>query len=139
MAFLEKSELKTRSHIEVINAITRDDDSIVEIIISESISFMKGYLTARYDADAIFNQTGGSRDQVVLKMLKAIVVYEIYSAHNPLMMTDVVKDNQAQAIAWLKAVQKGQINPDLPTVMVGGENPKSPMLYGGNPKRGNHY
>lgn len=139
MAFLIKDELKTKSHIEIIDAITRDDDAIVDMIISESISFMKGYLTARFDADAVFNRTGGQRDQVVLKILKAIVIYEIYSSHNPRMMSEVVKANHEQAIAWLKEVRKGNINPDLPTLSVEGENPKSSIIYGSNPRRGSQY
>ncbi len=139
MAFLTKDELKTKSHIEIIDAITRDDDTIVDMIISESISFMKGYLTARYDADAVFSKTGSLRDQVVLKILKAIVIYEIYSSHNPRMMSEVVKANHEQAIAWLKEVRKGNINPDLPTLSVEGENPKSSITFGSNPRRGSQY
>jgi uncharacterized protein DUF1320 len=139
MAFLTKEELKTKSHIEIIDAITRGDDAIVEMIISESITFMKGYLTARYDVNAVFAASGNNRDQVVLKMLKAIVIYEIYSSHNPQMMTQVVKDNNDRAIKWLEKVQKASINPSLP-IAVNEDNEKvSYVKHGSNTKRGNHY
>lgn len=137
MAYLTESELITRSHQEVITAITEGDDTIVPIIIDECIAQMKGYLTARYDTEAIFQKTGNDRDKVVVKMLKNLVIYEIYALHNPAMMTDVVKDNHGYAIEWLKGVQAQKINPALP--VADEANPITYMVGGGNTKRGNHY
>lgn len=139
MAFLTKEELKTRSHIEIIDTITRGDEAIIDMIISESITFMKGYLIARYDTTSVFAATGDNRDQVVLKMLKAIVIYEIYSSHNPQMMTQVVQDNNDRAIKWLEQVRKANINPNLPTATNEDNQEVSYIKYGSNTKRGNHY
>ena len=138
MAFLVKSELKTKSHIEIIDAITEGDDTIVDMIISESISFMKGYLTSRYDVTKIFSASGTNRDLVALKMLKALVIYEVYSSHNPRMMPQTVEDENKRAIAWLKAVQKGEINPALP-LLSDDSSTAGYVKYGSNPKRENHY
>lgn len=139
MAFLTEAELKTKSHIEIIEAITENDDTIVPIIISECITHMKGYLSNRFDVDAIFVSPGetDTRDPVVLKMCKNLVIYEIYSLHNPQMMTKVVKDNHDLAIKWLESVQAQKINPDLP--QVDSSNPVTYMESGGNSRRVSHY
>lgn len=141
MAFLTKEELTTRAHMEIINAITRDNDSIVDSIIGECISYMKGYLASRYDVDKAFAATGVARDLVLLRMLKALVIYEVYCLANPNMVTQTVKDNNEQAVTWLKGVQKSDINPDLPMPPVSsdGDNPKCPIQYGGNTRRRNRY
>jgi hypothetical protein len=137
MAFLTEAELKTRAHLEIITAITRDDSTIVPIIISESISLMKGYLSSRYDVGTIFQATGVDRDEVVLKMLKDIVLYAIYSLGNPQMMTKIVKDNFEAAMDWLKGVQSQKINPDLP--VMDASNPVTYVRAGSNPRRKSHY
>jgi len=125
--------------MEIIEAITEGDDTIVPIIISECITQMKGYLSSRYDADAIFASPGetDTRDPVVLKMLKNLVIYEIYSLHNPQMMTKIVDDNHKLAIEWLKNVQAQKINPDLP--LVDSSNPITYIQGGGNPRRVSHF
>lgn len=136
MAFLTQAELKTAQHAEIITAITNSDTTIVPIIIDESIAFMKGYLNARFDVDAEFAKINAFRNLVLLKILKAIVIYEIYSLHNPRMMTEVIQNNHTRAIDWLKAVQKEQINPDLakPT-----DTDYHYIRFGSNTKRSNQY
>jgi hypothetical protein len=139
--FLTKDELKTRSNIELIDAITRNDGTIIEIIISESIALMKGYLSARFDVAVIFAgftpPDPDNRDPVVLKILKDIVIYEVYSSHNPNIMSKVVNDNMERAINWLKEVQACNINPDLPKH----PDPQTInyIISGSNTKRSLHY
>lgn len=138
MAFLTEAELiSTRSHQEIIDAITEGDATIVATIISEQIGYMKGYLRSRFDAEAIFSQTGTGRDSVVLMILKNLVIYEVYSKHNPQMMTDLVERNHTLAVDWLKSVQAQQINPDLPVT-----DSSDPITYiegGGNTRRSSYY
>ena len=138
MAFLEKEELKTKSHLEMINAITRNDDTIIEMIISESISYMIGFLSSRYLTNEIFNKTGAARDLTVLKILKSIVIYEIYASHNPALITQHMKDANDRANDWLKQVRASKINPDLPKPIEEDSN-KTYIQYGSSERRNNHY
>lgn len=137
MAFLTEAELKTKQHAEIITAITRADTTIVPIIIDETIALMKGYLNARYDVAVEFAKEGTERNLVLLKVLKAIVVYEIYSLHNPMMMTEVQKDNNSRALKWLSEVQKMKINPDL--AIPDPDEEVQYVKYGSNKKRENHF
>lgn len=136
MSFITKAELKTRTHTEIIDAITRSDDTIIDMIIDENISYMKSFLRARFDVETVFAATGANRNQVLVKVLKDLVVFEIYSSHNPVQVTEVLKDCRSRAEAWLKAVQREEINPDLPAAV---SSSNKYIQYGSNTKRGNIY
>jgi len=107
MAFLTKDELRTVSTTELIDKLTASDDTIVDTIIEESISLMKGYLSKYYNVEAIFSATGNNRHRTVLKKLKDIVIFEIYERHTR-------EHNQAarrrfeEAMLWLENLNKGE-------------------------------
>lgn len=113
MSFLVKDELKTATTLEIVDLITRSDDSIVADIISESIDLMRGYLHELFDTDAIFSAEDGARSLTVLKHLKSIVVYEIYKRRSRV-INESVKDGYNEAMRWLEKIGDGKIKPDLP-------------------------
>ena len=105
--FLEKSELKTVGQIPIIDKIINMDDSIVDDIIVESISLMKGYLSRFYDAETIFAQEGELRHKSILKRLKDIVIYEIYERHTREQNLVAMRRYQ-EAMAWLEKLNSGE-------------------------------
>lgn len=107
MAFLTKEELKTVSTTELIDKLTAQDDTIVDTIIAESISLMKGYLSKYYDVNAIFAATGNQRHQTVLKKLKDIVIFEIYERHTR-ELNHAAKRRFDEAMLWLENLNKGE-------------------------------
>lgn len=113
MAFLNKDELKTVATEEVVNLITNKDDKIVIEIIEESIDLMKSYMYKYYDVKIIFDAIDNKRSKVVLKYLKDIVIYEIYTrrTHN---INEVAKIRYDEAILWLEKISNGKITPNLP-------------------------
>lgn len=115
--FLEKAELKTVGLDEIINRIINNDDSIVTDIIAESIDVMKGYLFQYFDTDAIFNATDEERSLTVLKHLKGIVIFEIYTRRTK-QMNEVAKLRYDEAMLWLEKVSTAKIKPDLPVKKV---------------------
>lgn len=129
--FLEKSELNTISTDEIINRIINNDDAIVTEIIAESIDVMKGYLFANYDTVAIFSTTSGNRSKTVLKHLKSIVRYELYSRRSKI-MNEVAKLAYDEAILWLEKIASGKIKPDLPIKTIdtdGDGTPDTPSTF----------
>lgn len=107
MAFLTKEELKTVSTTELIDKLTAQDDTIVQTIIAESISLMKGYLSKYYDVNAIFNAEGNQRHPTVLKKLKDIVIFEIYERHTR-ELNQAAKRRFDEAMLWLENLNKGE-------------------------------
>jgi phage gp36-like protein len=136
--FLEKSELKTVGVDEIINRIINNDDTIVEDIIAESIDVMSGYLFQYFDTEAIFNATNNDRNLTVLKHLKGIVLFEIYTRRTKA-LNDVAKLRYDEAMLWLEKVSKGTIKPNLPPKLVdtdgdGTPDSQSPFMKLGSRK-----
>lgn len=129
--FLEKAELKTVGVDEIINRIINDDDTIVVDIIAESIDTMKGYLFQYFDTDAIFNASGENRNLTVVKHLKGIVLFEIYTRRTK-QLNEVAKLRYDEAMLWLEKVSTGKIKPDLPPKLLdtnGDGTPDSPSTF----------
>jgi phage gp36-like protein len=136
--FLEKSELKTVGVDEIINRIINNDDTIVEDIIAESIDVMSGYLFQYFDTEAIFNATNSDRNLTVLKHLKGIVLFEIYTRRTKT-LNDVAKLRYDEAMLWLEKVSKGTIKPNLPPKLIdtdgnGTPDSQSPFMKLGSRK-----
>jgi phage gp36-like protein len=115
--FLEKSELKTVGLEEIINKIVNSDDSIIEDIIAESIDVMSGYLFQYFDTKAIFEASGGDRNLTIVKHLKGIVIFEIYTRRTK-QLNEVAKLRYDEAMLWLEKVSKGTIKPNLPPKLI---------------------
>lgn len=129
--FLEKTELKTVGVEEIINKIINNDDAIVEEIIEESIDVMKGYLFQYFDTDAIFNAVDQDRNLTVIKHLKGIVIFEIYTRRTKA-LNEVAKLRYDESMLWLEKVSTGKIKPDLPPKKIdtdGDGNPDSPSTF----------
>lgn len=109
MAFLTKLELKTVGSISVIDKLTGPDYELVDDIIAESISLMKGYLSRHYDIDAIFAAEGSARHQTVVKRLKDIVIYEVYERHTR-EQNAVAARRYNEAMKWLEALNSGEFS-----------------------------
>jgi hypothetical protein len=140
--FLEKSELKTVTDLQVVNIITDLDDTIVTEIIDESIDKMKGYLSRFYDIDAIFNATGEARKKSVVKRLKDIVIYEIYERYTR-DTNAVAARRYAETIDWLEKSYTGELGdrtlPPRPETTEGDTGTSGDTRFGGNKKFSSAY
>ena len=110
--FINPEDYDASIHREILGSLTRDDESIVEICEDRAIAEMRGYLSARYDVDAIFSAEGDARNQLVLMMAIDIAVYHIFSIHNPQKMSQIRKDRYERAVEWLKQVAAFKITID---------------------------
>lgn len=137
-AFIDKKDYDATVHTEIIDSLTRKDDTIVEICEDRSIDQMKSYLSGRYDTDAIFKARGNDRLPLVLMMCLDISVYHIYCVGNPQKLSQMRKDRYDRAIEWLKGVQKGQITISGAPLKEDSSNASEYQMKS-NPKRRNHF
>lgn len=129
--FLEKSELKTVGLEEIINKIINSDDEIVDEIITECIDMMSGYLFQYFDIKEIFAAIGDDRSKTLLRHLKGIVIFDIYTRRNKA-INEVTKLRYDEAMLWLEKVSTGKIRPDLPPKKIdtdGDGNPDKPATF----------
>lgn len=142
MAYLTIQELNTHLHDELVETITRGDATIAEAAIDAAIAEAKGYLT-RFDCARIFSASGSKRNQLLLIFVKDIAIWHLINLCNAGTDLQFRKDRYERAVDWLKAVQRGDVSPDLPDRETeedaGGNPPIGPIAYGSNPKRRQHY
>ena len=137
--FINSEDYDASIHREILDSLTRNDDAIIEICEDRAIAEMRGYLSARYDVDAIFSAEGDARNQLVLMMAIDIAVYHIFSIHNPQKMSQIRKDRYERAVEWLKQVAAFKITIDgAPKLPEDIQKQNSPWLMSSNPKRTNH-
>jgi len=139
MAYLSIEEIKGYLHEENVDAITRNDDTVVQAAIDSGISEAKGYLKA-YDVDAIFNATGAARNALLLTFVKDLSAWHIMKLSNAGVHYEYRKQVYERAIQWLKDVQKGNIMPDLPALANDeGEPLTNGIKFGSNDKKSNRF
>lgn len=138
-AFIDIEDYDASIHREILDALTRSDESIVEICEDRAIAEMRGYLGVRYDTDTLFAATGNMRNQLVLMMAIDIAVYHLFCIHNPQKLSQVRKDRYERAVEWLKQVATFKISVDgAPKLLEEERKQESPWSMTSNPKRATH-
>ncbi len=138
--FVQLSDYDATIHREILDALTRTDEAVVEICEDRAIAEMRGYLAKRYDCDAIFSAEGDNRLQLVLMMVIDIAVYHIFCIHNPQKLSQLRKDRYERAVEWMKAVANGEISIEgAPLLSDEVRAAKAPFRFKSNRKRANHY
>lgn len=136
--FVNIEDYDASVHREILDALVRDDESLVEICEDRAIAEMRCYLSKRYDCDAIFSATGDDRHQLILMMALDIAVYHIFCIHNPQKLSQVRKDRYERAIEWLKAVANEEISIDgAPLLSEEERAAKASLMFKSNRKRNN--
>lgn len=138
--FITLTDYDASIHREILDALVREDEAIIEIIEDRAITEMRGYLSRRYDCDAIFSATGKARNELVLMLALDITIYHIFCIHNPQKLSTMRKDRYERAIDYMKYVARGKANIDgVPLLPDAEQIKKSDFLIKSNPKRVNHY
>lgn len=141
MAFLTPTELETHLYKENIEAIGREDETILLSAIDAAIQEAYGYLGA-YDRERIFNSTGSERNALLLIFIKDIAVWHFINLCNAGTDLELRQDRYERAVSWLRAVQKNEVKPNLPVIDKDndGQPDTAPeYIFGSNPKREQHF
>lgn len=125
---------------ENIDVITRGDETITQAAIDSALAEAKGYLAA-FDKTAIFTATGSNRNPLLLAFIKDIAVWRLIIMCNAGTDLQLRQDCYNRAVAWLREVQKGSVQPDLPALAdpETGVEKSAPIRYGSNEKRNQHF
>lgn len=136
--FVHINDYDASVHREILDALVRDDEALVEICKDRAIAEMRSYLSKRYDCEAIFSAEGKERNQLILMMVIDIAVYHIFCIHNPQKLSQVRKDRYERAVAWMKAVANEDISIDgVPLLPEEERAAKAALMFRSNPKRSN--
>jgi hypothetical protein len=135
--FLSTEELYTHLHDETVDVISRYTEAIPIAAIDAAVAEAKSYLAA-YDANAVFTAAGNDRNPLLLLFVKDMAVWHFVNLGNACVDLELREKRYNSAIGWLKAVQKGDLEPDLPPKPES-ENPVGAIVYGSNLKREQHF
>jgi phage gp36-like protein len=113
MPYLTVAELSTHIYGEIIDQISRNDDSIAEDAIVAAIEEASGYL-AKFDIAATFAATGDARNPLLAMYVKDIATWHFIQLANPNIEMSFREVRYNHAIKWLEKVQRGIIVPALP-------------------------
>lgn len=139
MTFIAREDYDASIHREVLDALARGDDAVVMVCEERAIAEMRGYLSARYDADAIFAARGADRHPLVLMMAIDIAVYHLFCLHNPQKMSQLRRDRYERAVEWLRQVAAYKVSIDgAPLLPADSQQRNNPIQITSNPKRTQH-
>ncbi len=113
MAIIATADLYTLLYPEVVEEITRQDNSLAETAISAAIDEVSIYLS-KYDTVALLGSAdaGPSFASPLLKRYcVAIACWNLVGLANPSVNYEHIKANYEKAIAQLLTIQNGTVNP----------------------------
>ena len=137
--YLSNDEIKTHLYSDNVEVITRGDETIVTAAVDAAVSEAKGYLSA-FDRDAIFGALAENRNALLLTFVKDIASWHLLNLCNAGSDMKLRQDRYDRAVEWLKAVQKGNVSPDLPVITAtDGTATVQGITFGSNEKRESHF
>lgn len=139
--YLSPEELKTHLYKANVALIDEGDPTILTAAIDGAVQEAKSYL-ARYDLKAIFTASGTDRNPLLLIFVKDIATWHFITLCNAGADLEFRRFRYERAVSWLRAVQKGDVTPDLPLLDDDHDGkPDAPgeYIYGSNPKRNQHF
>jgi phage gp36-like protein len=137
---------KTSLYSEIIQQITRGDQEAAELQILAAESLVRSYMS-RYDNDSIFGTTNseptytGADVELIKKVVKIISSYYLVRMANPNVDIELFRADYEDALTWLKDLQAGNVNPDLPykPESPDGDNVTGGVWWGSLPKQTNFF
>lgn len=138
MAFITVEDLKTHYYDEHADIVTRNDETIIIAAIDAAVQEAKSYLAA-YDRKAIFAQSGENRNALLLTFVKDIAVWHFINLCNAGTELELREKRYNRAVDWLKAVQRGDVSPDLQKVECGDKPSGGNIIFGSNQKKNQHF
>ncbi|WP_053405164.1 phage protein Gp36 family protein [Persicobacter sp. CCB-QB2] len=110
--FLEEADLKQGVYIEILNALSREDETFVSQNISRAIAEIDGYLNQKYDTSELWAQTGDDRNGIIKGLSIDVSLYHIYSVTEEI--PDKIKERYKWAKETLKDIRDGLMKLDIP-------------------------
>lgn len=139
------NDIKSASlYPEIVDKITRGNNLEAEMQIQMAEDKVKSYLS-KYDIPAIFgtaNEQPTFDSPLIKQLVIAIASWYLVKKANPNVNIELFRVDYEDAMDWLKDLQAGKVNPDLPykpTDEETGQNTQSDVFFHSNIKRTNSF
>lgn len=150
MIYLEKDDLITQAFEQLINESSADQNvytepaepeetpelianRVLDKIELQNIALIKNYIGSRYDVAAIFDETEPVRNQMLIDILTALVLFRVFRRNAARKVPTDYKENYDKALETLEKIATGRIPVDgLPIATDESGNPISNSIWGNN-------
>lgn len=135
--YFEYLDLTKGINEETLQVISRNQDN-AENAIKEAVQEVVSYLSSRYDMKAELTKSSSYRNEMVVKLIRDIALYNCFSIYNPSKIPEIRRQKYEDSISFLKQVQAEKATLNL-TRLQGVTSTSSYVEFGSNSKRRNQY
>lgn len=139
--WIYKEELGSHIYGDVVDEITRLDETLVYEALDTAMEEAAGYLRTRYDMEAVYSTADDKRPALLMHRIKDLATWHLISLANPNIDIELREKRYLDAIKWLKDAQKGIVTLSLP--LLTDDDPSDgvgiEISWSSNPKRNNHF
>jgi len=145
MLLVTIDDFKTHLYTEIMDEITRADESIIQTALDRGIAQAKGYCS-RYAIPAIFgtaDEEATVKDPQLAGIIKDLALWHFLQLGNTNIEMSRAQAAYEYAVSWLKDLQKGMVQPegwpyhDTSTDATPPEG--NAVAWSSNTKRSNHF
>jgi phage gp36-like protein len=109
-AFLNISDFQTRLSDRVINLLTDDLDSKLDIASNEATGIIRDRLYDKYQIDGEFSKTGTNRNAMLVRYALSLAIYSLYSRVPDEEIPERVVKDYDDAMSDLKLIAQGKLS-----------------------------
>ncbi|MCX7100036.1 MAG: DUF1320 family protein [Methylobacter sp.] len=134
--YIDKTDLEKHIQEDLLLGLDfTGSDEIIVTACAQAVGQLKSHLSARYAIAEELAKTGAAREELLLMIAKDLAIYHIWTYNDATSIPASRKERYTAAIDYLRAANMGSVavNIDPATVTF------SPVGYGSNLKRVNHY
>lgn len=132
--FLEKADLGQSIYTEVLDAISRADQTFIDDNIGRAVEEVDGFLNQKYDTETLWLQQGDARNKVIKGICIDIALYHIHSVTEETPV--IIRERYDNAMQLLKAIRDGKNKlTGVPLLSENTENPENEILSGNLSRR----
>lgn len=130
--YITDNDYKTVIGPASLNVVSQTDSAVRLSAQTNALEEIAGYLRPRYDVNAEYAKTGDARNGLLVMYACDIALWHMTASQPQKMGGEIRKERYERALQWLKAVQAGQIVPDLGIAVDAqtGEAQGSSFVYG---------
>ncbi|WP_400192804.1 phage protein Gp36 family protein [Hymenobacter sp. B81] len=114
MAFLTDEDYLAQIDQDDLRDLTEADSTIRELAERNALSEVAGYLRGRFDMEAAYAQQGEDRNGQLVMTVVDVTLWHLMPRVTFRNVAEVRETRYKAALAWLKQVESGRGNPDLP-------------------------
>lgn len=132
--FLSVEDYKLVADDKSLDVIYQSDEDNRLKAEKTAIEEISGYLRSRFDVSACFAATGTGRNEHLVMITCDVALYHLIAWMPKRIGFEIREIRYKRAIDWLKDVQKGLTQPDLPLITDEDGNSSNPIKWGSMPK-----